>query len=432
MTMAFTAGLIMCVMFCGLSIDIGMLELQKTQMQKAADSAAIAADMYFERAPSQDGLLGTDAAAAAAQYGFVDGTNQTTVTATASLAGAGAVGGDYNGHHDTVQVTITRQVPTIFMGVLNNGRVTVAATAIASPPPCEYFLGTKNLVSFTVNMQNTAATAQWYSKCSAYVGGGMYNPSGAWWQAFQTYFTGSPAASTLLGRTKQGTTFNTAVRADPLAGIAQPATGGCAATNYTYGSFGAPSTVTLNPGTYCGSVSGNTVTPGMTLTNLTVTFNPGLYVITGGVNWQLVNASGSGVTFFFTNVSGTTKYGTVSMVGAPYGAMNLSALSGIAMGSSGTNGAIGGILFFADRNWINTTAEDFALNPINGTLTYNGVWYLPYTGLSLQNGAARCSGYCAMVADNLYLANFTHTLTGTDYTQYPGLNPLRSTSVLIQ
>lgn len=428
MSVLLTIGLIICLMFCGLSLDIGMMELEKTQMQTAADAAAIAADMYFERA--LDGAISAEAAGAAAQYGYVNGANQTTVTAVASLSQA-AVGGDYAGHYDTIQVTITRQLRTLFMGLLNRGTVTVTAVGTASPPPCQYYLGTKQLVPYTVNLQNTAAIAQWYTKCSAYVAGGMYNPPGAWWQSWQTYFTGTSSASTLLGRTKQGTTFNSVTVSDPLAGLAQPLQSGCSWNNFSRGNSVTTTTVTLNPGTYCGSVLAGVVTPGMTLVNATVTFNPGLYVISGGFNWQKISGTGNGVTFFFTNVSGTGSYGLVSLSGAP-STLNLSASSGTAFGTTDANGAKAGILFFADRNWMNTTAQDFSMSPGNGSINFNGVWYLPSTGLSMQNGFANCYTYCAVIADNLYVGNFNNHMTGTDYTKYPGLNPLRRTSVLVQ
>lgn len=428
MSVLLTIGLIICLMFCGLSLDIGMMELEKTQMQTAADAAAIAGDMYFERA--LDGAIGAETAAAAAQYGYVNGSNQTTVTAVASLSQA-AVGGDYAGHYDTIQVTITRQLKTLFMGLLNRGTVTVSAVGTASPPPCQYYLGTKGMVPYTVNLQNTASIAQWYTKCSAYVAGGMFNPPGAWWQAWQTYFTGTSAASVLLGRTKQGTTFNSVAVSDPLAGLAQPSPGGCSSNNFSRGNLVTTTTVTLNPGTYCGSVNAGIVTPGMTLVNATVTFNPGLYVITGGMNWQKLNATGNGVTFFFTNVSGTGSYGLVSLSGG-YSTLNLSASSGTAFGTTDAHGAKAGVLFFGDRNWVNTTPQDFFMNPVNGTINFNGVWYLPSTGLSMQNGNAYCYTYCAMIADNLYVGNFNNQMTGTDYTRYPGDNALRRTSVLVQ
>ncbi len=415
MSVLLTLGLILSLIFCGLTIDVGLLELEKTQMQTAADAAAIAGEMYFERTPYVNGTVGNEAANAAAQYGFVNGSNQTTVNAVVSLAAA-AVGGDYNGHHDTVQVTITRQVPTVFLGLVNIGTIPVSATATASPPPCQYFLGTQALAAYTVTLRNTAATAQWYSKCSAYIGGGMSEQAGSWWQAFQTYFTGPSSASVLLGRTKQGTTFNSNPINDPLAGIALPSPSSCLATNYSQGNFSSRTSFTL--------------TPGMTLLNANVTFNPGLYVVRGGVQWQAINATGSGVTFFFTNVAGTGKYGSVSL--SRYNTLNLTAASGVAFGTAGSDGAIAGILLIADRNWINTSPQDVSISLSNGSFAYNGVWYLPSTGLSLQDGSSSCVGYCGIVADNLFVGNFTQNLYGTDYTLYPGSNPLRTKSVLVQ
>ena len=422
----FVMGLFVSVLFCGLSLDIGMLELQKTQMQTAVDAAAIAEDMRFERQTNINGSDGVDAAAVATSYGYTNGVNNTTVTFINSLSRA-AIGGDYNGHYDVVQVTITRQVQTLFMGLLNGGIVTVAATGIASPPPCEYFLGTKNLVPTTVVLANTAAIGQTYVKCPAYIGGSLAVPAGAWWQHFQTYLTGSPATSFLLGRVKQGTTFNAVARADPLASIVQPPAGACNYLNYNYNNLlGLMPPVTLNPGTYCGTKVLGIVTPGLTLYNANVTFNPGLYIITGGANWQRSTVTGNGVTFFFTNVAFTNSYGLI--ITDVYSTHTLNAATGGALGSY-VGGALSGILFFCDRNWVNTTTQDFQWQ---GYGNYQGILYMPYTGLAMQNGIKNCNGYCATIADNLYLANFSFHSYGTDYTMFTGVNPMRANSVLVQ
>jgi len=426
----FVMGLFVSVLFCGLSLDIGLLELQKTQMQTATDASAIAEEMLFERSTNYNGSSGVDAAATATSYGYTNGINNTTVTSVNSLS-VPVSGGDYNGHYDSVQVTITRQVHTLFMGLLNGGLVTVTATAVASPPPCEYFLGTKNLVPTTVVLVNAASIGQTYVKCPAYIGGGLAVPAGAWWQHFQTYLTGPAASSLLVGRVKQGTTFNAVTRADPLASMTQPTVGACNYLNYNYNNaLGLLPPVTLNPGTYCGSKLLGVVTPGLTLYNATVTLNPGLYIITGGANWQRSTVtSNGGVTLFFTNVAFTSSYGLI--ITDIYSTHTLNAASGGALGTSvsGANSALYGILFFCDRNWVNSTTQDFQWQ---GYGTYQGILYMPYTGLAMQNGTKYCTGYCATIADNLYLANFSFHLTGTDYTMYPGTNPMRANSVLVQ
>ena len=444
MSPLFVLGVILSLGFCGLCLDIGLIDLQQRQMQTAADAAAIAGEMQFERGISASG---SDAGlAAAAQHGFTDGVSNTSVTYISDPGGASAsynaaTIGDYAGHYDAVQILITRQVPTIFMGVLGITSVQVEATATASPPPCVYYLGLKNLQTPTVLLSNADGAPVSYAGCPAYIGGDLTVPSGGWWQDWQTYLTGSPGGSSLLGVIKRGTTFNAPVRTDPLAYLAQPTAGGCAATNYSHGSLASQTTITLNPGTYCGTYSAGVVTPGMTLLNVNVTFNPGLYVITGGINWQQTNTTGNGVTFFFTKVGGTTKYGTVVMT--TLSQINLSAASGTTFGVANSNGALAGILFFCDRNWVNTNAQDFQYNSSTGWV--NGVWYMPSTGIAFHNGWADCnwnstvtpaspipSNACGLIADNLWDSAFQLSMLGFNFTGIPGGAPTRQNSVLVQ
>jgi len=444
MSPLFVLGIILSLAFCGLSLDIGLLELQQRQMQTAADAAAIAEEMQFERGISASGI---DAGqAAATQHGFTDGVSNTSVTYISNPGASNATFtaatiGDYAGHYDAVQLLITRQVPTIFMGVVGVSSMQIEAMATASLPPCVYFLGLKNLQTPTVLLSTQYGNPVAYSGCSTYIGGDLTVPAGGWWQGWQTYLTGAPGGSSLLGVIKRGTTFNATVRTDPLASLAQPTAGACAATNYSHGSLASQTTITLDPGTYCGTFSGGVVTPGMTLLNVNVTFNPGLYVISGGINWQRTNTTGNGVTFFFTKVAGTTKYGTVVMT--TLSQINLDAASGTTFGVANANGALAGILFFCDRNWVNTNAQDFQYNSSTG---YNsGVWYMPSTGIAVYNGWADCnwnstvnpaspipSNACGLIADNLWDSAFQLSTLGFNFTFYPGGSTFRQNSVLVQ
>ena len=373
MTPVFPISLLLCLLFCGLSLDLGRLLVERAKMQSAADAAAIATEFEYERNPSNANATGL---LAAAQMGYTNGSDNVAVTYLTTPEVTAVQGGDYNGQYDGIQVQITKEVPTFFMGLENLGQVLVKVNAVSAISPCLYFLGTKGLATYTVNELTTGGAGEVFTNCSAYVGGNMSVPSGAWWQADQTYLTGS--GSTLAGRVKSGTVSGAAVRSDPLASISQPSVGGCNQTNYSYGNLsGGAMTLTLSPGVYCGS-SGGSVTPGMTLLNGTVTFNPGLYIITGGVNWQRVTLNGSGVTFFFTKVSGTSKYGSINI--SNLSNVNTSAASGGAFGSSTTGGALSGILFFLDRSWVNSTSQDFSLN--SSSFNADGVWYMPDTGLS--------------------------------------------------
>src|SRR5204862_3735120 len=97
--------------------------------------------------------------------------------------------------------------------------------------------------------------------------------------------TGSAGLTTTLG-------ISTSVArvADPYAIVSIPFFTGCTASNFT-----AKSTITIDPGVYCGGMQFNA--------HANVTFNPGIYYIDQGsfsVNGGAV-ISGDGVTVIFTS-----------------------------------------------------------------------------------------------------------------------------------
>ena len=101
---------------------------------------------------------------------------------------------------------------------------------------------------------------------------------------------------------------------NPLAYLTEPAAGGCDFMN-TQVTGG---TVTLSPGRYCTTPTVSAVTDpdtGITtieiiyhesirISNGTVTFNPGTYILDSGMRITGGTVSGTGVTFFSTNISG--------------------------------------------------------------------------------------------------------------------------------
>jgi Flp pilus assembly protein TadG len=119
------------IMFCGLSIDVGLLELMKLRMQTAADAAALGAELDWERGQGNEGIQGR---ADAAANGFTDGVNGVTVNISNP-----PWSGDYTGRTDTQYVTITQTVNTIFMRALNGGKATVSVSAVALEPPLWVF-----------------------------------------------------------------------------------------------------------------------------------------------------------------------------------------------------------------------------------------------------------------------------------------------------
>jgi Flp pilus assembly protein TadG len=135
---------------------------------------------------------------------------------------------------------------------------------------------------------------------------------------------------------------------DPFAGkLPVVSAGSCTVSNQNYNG----SSVTLNPGTYCGSINFNG--------SPTITFNPGLYVISGGT--MTINSgatiTGNGVTFYFADQNSKIQFngGITATLTAP------------------TSGTYSGILMFEPSG--------LAKSPLvfNGTKgeTLQGLLYLP-------------------------------------------------------
>jgi hypothetical protein len=115
----------------------------------------------------------------------------------------------------------------------------------------------------------------------------------------------------------------------------------------------------------------------MTISGATVTLNPGLYIVTGGINWNgSAHVTGSGVTLFFTQ-GGSSSYGQVTISGGVV--VNLTAPN------DATNGGIPGILMFGDRNWV-STSQNVNFND-SSAVTMQGELYFPNTGVIFSASA---------------------------------------------
>jgi Flp pilus assembly protein TadG len=393
----FAVTLPVLILLCGLSIDLGRLELQEERMQTAADAAAISAELEAERGTGNWVTLGQEDAA---QNGFTNGQNNTTVS-VAQFASYGA----WNGRYDGLQVTITQQVKTLFMGALNGGYVTASASSVAQITPCVYLLGT-TLQQYTLD----DATGDFKSEsCPFNINNNVYTEVASLVPEALN-ISGSAGSSSIGGYEFPTPNYNAPTVTDPLSYITQPSLGSCSHTSYSL--YNVSTNTTLNPGTYCG---------GLNITNSKATLNPGLYVITGGGTWYNSTVTGSGVTLFFTSGGsyGDSKFnisgGSVVTISAP---------------TSSSNGSIPGILVFADRNWTHTSPQDFDI--ISSTFAGDGIWYLPAAGLYVYNsGTVTGTNYFGIVADNM-------TITGTsvqplnNYSYVATGNPFRTQAPLVQ
>jgi len=392
---AFTLPLV--VLFCGLTLDTGMVELKKMQMQTAADAAALGAVMEAERGPEDWITHGQEDAAI---NGFTNGTNNVTVTIAQQ-----PTYGAYNGHYDAIQATISQPVNTLFMGMLNGGKVTVTARAVALQTPCMYLTGNgpiagASLYGFTGSLLGNA--------CPVDVNTAMNIEPSAKIDVDAINVTGSAAASVDSGQTYPSPNYNAPAVVDPLASMASPSFSACTHNNYSLSGGSA----TLNPGTYCN---------GLNLTNSTVALNPGLYIITGGATWNGGNITGSGVTLFFTK-GNSSSYGQFVVEG--------NANVTLSAPTSTANGGTTGVLIFADRSWVQTGTEDFEL--IGANITADGIWYLPGAGMLVWScGTLQANNYFGIVAQDVFFAG-TILQLANNYSSISYGNPMRARSTLVE
>jgi len=402
MLVLFAAVMPVVILFCGLCVDVGMLQLKQLQMQSAADSAALAAEIEAERGP---GDWSTQAQQDAAVNGFTNGSNNTTVSVQVQPSS-----GSYAGRYDVMQVTITQTVNTLFMGTLNGGTVTLTAQSQALMTPCIFLMGS-TLQSYTLVLGSGSIVGE---SCPAYINtniliGTSTTPATSL-EAIDV--SGSAAASSGASNTYPTVVFNTPTLSDPLAATASPSFSACQAANTSYSKSNVSSLLTLSPGTYC---------KGITLNNdSNVYLSPGKYIITGGATWTNSTVSGTGVTLFFTQ-GGGGSYGQFSIYNST---INLSAPGDT------SNSGVPGILVFADRNWVNTAAQDFIV--WNTSFVGDGIWYLTGTGLLIYN----CSNfyapnYLGLVADNAVFWG-TEVIFSNNYSSVSIGNPFRTIGALVQ
>lgn len=111
----FAAGLAGLCGLVGMGVDVGNVAYTKTDLQKVADAAVMAA--------AQDLPSATNATSSAQSYVTKNGGGTATVSVTASVAGGG---------NDTVQVTVTRRVNYTFLKVIGLSGANPSATAKAA------------------------------------------------------------------------------------------------------------------------------------------------------------------------------------------------------------------------------------------------------------------------------------------------------------
>lgn len=400
MLINFFVFLTVLFLFSGLALDVGMLQLRKLQLQHAADAAALGATYEKARGFSDWVAAGQ---ADASLNGFTDGVNGVTISIVSP-----PTSGSYSGNTSAIQATATQSYPTAFMKFLpGSGTTTPGALAVAIPSAysdCLYIMGSGSGY-YPLLIQSSTGVS---SACSVYIDGtskSIENDLGSTLSitgAGKINVHGASGGALLSGTTTPSPIFNSSNQNDPLSAVSAPVFSSCTYTSKSVTS----ATVTLSPGTYCN---------GITLNHATITFQPGLYIITGAMSWT----NGSVI-----NGTGVTIYSTQ---GGGYGFGYFSITSSTVTLSAPTSGSLTGIVMFGDRAASAPGVQGVQIS--SSYVTTNGIWYVLNTGIYLATSTLRGTSYLGIVTDNLKLSGATVTVPSPDYSTLIGGSPYQGSSL---
>lgn len=364
------AGMSLPVVFgaAGLAIDTVQWTLAKRQLQRAADSAAIAGAYALSQ-----GRNASDAA--------TNDLGKSTDIAFTSVIASAPTSGGYVGNPDAVQVTLQSPQTGSFSQIFLAQQPTITATATAAKI-------TNGSYCVTALVSNTSTGIMLQGSSTVNLGCGMatnsISSSGAIIGSGSSTITASPL--TAVGYIAPSNNFGTgtvlnsysAPQQDPFASLPNPVVpNGC--NSRFSDSPGSVTNISNLSGVRCFSdfnVKG------------TVTLDPGVYIINGGdLNLgSQANMSGSGVTFILTSSTAASNPGGIANV-----SINGSATINI---SAPTTGTYAGVLIYQDRR-----AVLGGTNSINGNAysSFQGAFYFPSQLLQF-NGDAGMDTRCVQIA----------------------------------
>ncbi len=341
-----------------LAVDVGYLRYQQRIAQTAADSAAIAGATELPYAGSSYVAAARSDAAA---NGFTN--NGGTIVVTVNNPPAS---GPNTGNANAVEVIVSAKYPTFFENVFGMALATVQSRAVVvnrnRTNNCFYLLGTgtSNISSDTL----TSPTCGLMTNGSLNINVSTVNMSRIGYAG-----SGNNFSQVTFSNAQPAAAIATADPCPTIAGCAYltanpPATSPC-----TYTNFNPSSNTTIYPGVYCGPINAN---------NLNLTFSPGVYVFTSGVNFNGGTLTGTGVTWY-----------------VPSGAINIQNTAHINL-SAPTSGATEGILIYQppsnsnNLNWsgfLGNGTPSVVYAPA-ATLTSNGI---NFSAVSIIVGSANIS-----------------------------------------
>lgn len=338
--------------FLGLSLDVGYLYDVRRRAQSAADSAASSGAMELARGKS--GLVNEASLLDAKRNGFDDDESGITVTVNHP-----PVDGPRAADTNFVEVIVAEDVDTYFMEFVYPGLVTVRARSVAGivafGDACVMALDPTAEEAMKVNGNPTLNANCGVMVNSSHSTDALAVPgSDAVLNATYVGVNGGYSGSGTINPTPE---TGVVPMVDPLAYM-QP----------------------LDPASYPpGARVGDTFYPGVYDSeikisgNKTITFEPGIYILRGGMQISGGTVNGFGVGFFLTDEGGK---------------IDISGSADVTF-TAPSSGPMQGILFFADPNAPNL---DNKIGRGNSTFQFEGSFYFPsmhldWAGTPLGNGS---------------------------------------------
>ena len=349
-----------------LSLDAGVLLVQRRQAQAMAEGIAMAAAYQLKINPKNTSDATTAANGLASIYGV-----------TNPIINMPPTSGIFANQAGYVQVSVKLTSPKLFSAIWGAGNMSATASAVAGSGSGAY----STAALLALNPSGTSVTLSGTTSLTATNGSIIVNST----SSTAVLSSGSPSitapALDLSGGIKySGTNPNKATvtnsgqpsTPDPLADIAAPSS--TSMTNHGSIDLSGSATTTLSPGIYSGiSLSGSSA----------VTLSPGVYYINGPMNVSGTSSiSGDGVFIYKTgsgavNLSGTGEVSLSPMAGGPYS----------------------GITMFQDR-----TSTTGATMSGSGNISNTGTFYFPDATLTLSGTSGVNVMGAQIIAKNLTLS----------------------------
>jgi Flp pilus assembly protein TadG len=360
-------------------VETGIWYLAKRHAQQQADTAALGAARAKSNGITDYTTLSTIATRDAVRNGFVN------VSPNAIVIGDPPTSGAYVGVTNTVQASVTVQVPLTFSKYFMGtsaitvtaravaGTVTLAAGAYGCVMALNQSVSNSVLINGNVNasLEPCTIVSNSNNAQSIYMNGSVTVTANSIWSRGGIVDNGS----TIVNLTNPAQANQTYYAADPYASSSVGSIGSCTANNFSLNGNGSAN---ISPGVYCGGIS---IGGGKS-----VNMAPGTYYIDKG-NFEMsgsssISCSGCtgdlGVTIVLTSRDGTS-IGTMSLGGSTQ--VDLKA-------PSGASDPFRGYSIYQDRrvaaNAMNLTG--------NGQNKITGAVYAPKAAISLNGNPALTNG----------------------------------------